>query len=558
MTNQTTPTPSTTHDNENAVSERPTVPETPPTPEPEAINFADPAAASADAEAPVKDKQERKENKRKTKSNPASKERTRGTAGDNEDRSGAASSQPLSLTDKLLARLEIPRVALDRRLLPAPLLAALDSADLGAPDLLPSSVFITLAAVGAVAGPVQYTDGTEGATGGNVSLRVALLTSSRRSPLVAASILGGVYAAENAALDKYTEAVQRHRELRRGAEQRRRLHEQTVRTAAVLGLPTPAPLPDVAIVEPGPRPRIVVADGAGSAIHKAAAGGTGVFVIDERRASWMAGVGDFYDAPTDALLNAAAAGRQIPIAEPVSGRVTMRTFPASAVGALCIAECSTLHNAGPAQLQGTVFVPAKPPTEAGDSTALDALMRRVHVMAGGPITLRMPPKTLVSAAAAWDALAAQTLPPMSDYLARLPDLTRRLAGLLHLTAAAGGDGVPLATDIPLATVKRALAIVDTCVVPAAWAVLGPVSTVEMERDARRIIQHLRATTSAARPFIDRRQLLRAWPSSLGVPELDAALDLLQKAGLFVAVSEIDGKPVGGQHFQIAAPVYAAA
>lgn len=557
MTNHTVDSSSAAHADANAVPAPTTTPETPRTEEPEAINFADPAEASVDAEVPFENHKERKEKKRKTGAKAKSK-RPRRTAGENAKPSGAASQdQPRSLLERLLARLELPDVTLDRRLLPAPLLTALDAAGLGSPDLLPSALFMTLAAAGAVAGPsVQcvYADDIADPICGNMSLRVALLKSSRRSSLVPASILGGVYAAENAALDKYNVAVQRHRELLRVAEQRRRLHEQAVRTAVALGLPTPAPLPDAAIVGPGPRPRIVVVDGAGSAIRAAAAGGTGILVIDERRLTWMSDVGDFYDAPTDALLSAAAAGCQIPIADPVGGRVTMRTFAAAAIGVLCVAECPTLHNAGPEQLTGTIFVLAKPPKEVGDNAALVALMRRVQEITRGIIIYRLPSEALAPSATAWNEQAQQNLPPLSDYLAALPDLARRLAVLLHLTAAAGDNGD--SRDISLGTVKHAVAIVDTCVLPAARAVLGPVSTAEVERDARRIIQHLRATTNAER-LIDRRKLSRVWPSSLEGPELDAALDLLQAAELLVRVYEIEGKPVRGQHFKIDDSVYAA-
>ncbi|MDP1601791.1 MAG: hypothetical protein Q8M03_00830 [Legionella sp.] len=158
--------------------------------------------------------------------------------------------------------------------MPPPLLTALDAAGLGIADMLPSALFTTLAAVGAFAGSnVQcHTDDILGVADGNLSLRVALLTSSRRSPLLPTAILAGVYAAENASLDEYNETVRCQAEPRRAAEQRRRLHEQAVRAAALLGHPVMPPMADAAPPSPGSRPRIVEADGAGSAIRAAAAG----------------------------------------------------------------------------------------------------------------------------------------------------------------------------------------------------------------------------------------------------------------------------------------------
>lgn len=190
----------------------------------------------------------------------------------------------------------------------------------------------------------------------------------------------------------------------------------------------------------GPRPRIVVSDGAASAVRAAAASGTGVWLIDGRRMPSMANVADFYDTATAELLNNAAAGHQIPIADPNSGRIVMRAFPASVVGCLHVADCAMLHHAGPAQFAGTVFLPAAASAPSvGDDTALIALMRRVHSIGESVTTLRLPAQAdaLVTATAAWAALAGQTMLPLSDYLAGLPDLTRRLAALLHLAATAG-------------------------------------------------------------------------------------------------------------------------
>ena len=260
-------------------------------------------------------------------------------------------------------------------------------------------------------------------------------------------------------------------EQRQAAAGRRRLHEQATKSAMALGNALPPPLPDVAPVQLGPRPRIVVFEGAGAAIRAAAAGLTGVLVVDERRVASMAHVGDFHDEPTDALLNAASSGHAVPIADPATGRITMRAFPAGVIGCLAATEFASLDHAGAAQLDATFSGTAAAPPPAGDGTALVALMRSVRTIGDEPVVLRLPAQgeALKTAHAAWSALSAATTPPLSDYLAGLPDLARRLAALIHLAATAGAAGGP-GRGIAPATVQRAVAIVNTMVVPAAQAV----------------------------------------------------------------------------------------
>jgi hypothetical protein len=227
------------------------------------------------------------------------------------------------------------------------------------------------------------------------------------------------------------------------------------------------------------------------------------------------------------------------------------------VGALSVADCATLHHAGPAQLLGTVFMPETPAPAVGDSAALVARMCRVRSIGDGVSMLRLPAPmdALVTASAAWAARAAGTQPPLSDYWTGLPDLARRLAALLHL-AAAGGNG-HLAPQIAPATLRRALALIDACVVPTARAVLGPISFGEVERDARRLIGHLRTIASSHNRVFERRPLMRAWWKSMATPRFDAALDLLQQIGLLVALDKVDGTGAGGQRFEVAASVYEA-
>jgi hypothetical protein len=519
---------------------------------PPAAETASPASSEAEAASAADTGDDGKSPRALPRVRSRSRKRAQRTAGVSSQRHADASTRGVhGVAERLLALLTLPHVALDRRLLPAPLLGALDAAGLGTADQLPSVLFATLAAIGAVTGLAVHCEPVDGMPG-TLSLRVALLTVERRLPLVPAPVLAAAYAAENDALDAYNAAVQRDVAQRRLASDRRRLHEQATRAAAALGIVPPPPLPDAVQAQPGPRPRIVVADGAGAAVRLAAAGGTGILVVDERHMASLANVAGHYDTATDAILNTAAAGHPIPVADPISHRVMMRRFSASVIGALTSAECGSLHEANAAQLTGTVFVPAAPTSAAGDSTALITLMRRVQIIGGDGTALHLPVQdnALATAAAAWAALAGEALPPLSDYLAGLPNLVHRLAALLHLAAAAGGDGQP-APEISPATVKRAAAIANAVVLPVAQAVLGPVSTPEVERDARRVIAHLRETTSAAHRQFERRPLLRAWQNSMSTTRLDAALALLQEAELLVPLDNIDGGKGGGQRFEVA-------
>jgi hypothetical protein len=133
----------------------------------------------------------------------------------------------------------------------------------------------------------------------------------------------------------------------------------------------------------------------------------------------------------------------------------------------------------------------------------------------------------------------------------LPDVARRLAAVLHLVAAAGGDG-KVGPAISPATVKRAISIINVCVLPTAQAVLSPVSTAEPIRDARRIIDHLRVQTSPQKPRFERRPLLRSWQDSMPTPRLDAAIALLEAEKLLSAVEK-----TGGQQYDVALAVYGA-
>jgi hypothetical protein len=462
-----------------------------------------------------------------------------------------------SLTERLLEKFELPKLTLDRALLPLELLAPLDAAGLGAAATLPASAFMTLAAIAAVAGPNTTLEPcvdeklASRLTTNGLSLRIASLTEERRSAFVPAAILAAVYAAENTAFSRYREVVQRNALKRRAHTKRRALHEQASQAAVALGIEPPPPLAEALAIEDPARPRIVLPRATGSAIAVAAPGGTGVLIVDDRGVPSLLRVGQHFDEPLSTLLGTLNLGHQSPFLDP-SGLTTMRALPASVLGQLTTAEVATLYRADPDQFGSTVFVSAAAPAPVGaDSSGLIALMLAVQTMADEPIILRMPAKTrhaLVTAVATWDRLAATALPPLSDLLAGLPDLARRLAAGLHLVAAAGANDKP-SPEITPAAMQRAVKIVDAFVIPFARAVLGPLSVPAAERDGREIIDHLRETASGE-PVFERRPLMRAWRRRMPGKRLDAALEVLQQERLLVALDKVDGKGGGGQRFQV--------
>lgn len=88
---------------------------------PLAAEVASPAATAADAEAAADTSGERKSSRERPRARARSHKGARRAAGENPKHSGAAeASEPETLTTRLLAPLKLPRVLLDRRLLPTP------------------------------------------------------------------------------------------------------------------------------------------------------------------------------------------------------------------------------------------------------------------------------------------------------------------------------------------------------------------------------------------------------------------------------------------------------
>jgi hypothetical protein len=525
-------------------------PTTAETPSPTASEVA-PEEAKASASAPHKKKDGK--NPRRPKAHGHS-ERNQRQSADPEAETGV---QP-GMRERLLARFAMPSVPIDRGLLPEALLGPLDAAGLGRADVLPSSAFMTMAAVAAVAGPhLTFAECADpklgGKLGAGTSLRVVMVGDRHAGPIVPDAIMGAVYAVENALVAAHEQAEERVASLRRAATERRRLHDQATRAAAVLRIAPPPILPEVLPAHAAARPRIVLNEGARSDVLEAAAGGTGVIVIDGRWVKSMT-VGLNHDKPTADLLNALAVGHAVPVEFPDS-RTEMRALPACVIGGLAPEECLFLHKVGWDPLTATLFAPTAPAPIGGDSAALTALMRRIHGMTVKPVMMHLPTKTqqtLVAACSAWSAIEARSVAPLSDFVAALPDLARRLASILHLVDCVAGDGIATA-EIPVATMKKTLGLIQRFVLPAAQSVLDPVACEEVERDARAMVAHLRLNTSPG-VAIARGPWMRNWQNLMPFPRFEAALSLLLHEKLLTPTQGEEG----GKWYAAAAELHDAA
>ncbi|HET9616200.1 MAG TPA: hypothetical protein VFP74_03435 [Pseudolabrys sp.] len=462
---------------------------------------------------------------------------------------------------RLTARLRLPRAAIDPALLPHELLEPLEKAGLAGPDSLPAAAMTALAMVAPVAGPcVGLAPAEPGSRLGRatgIGLRVCLLVNNRDLPALPPAVAGAAHAVQNALLTRHRAALALSTAQERIAAERRTLYAQAVRAAAALGHAPPPPLPQADLLGPGAPPRILVEDGAGAALVKAAGGGTGVLLVDERRMATLPRAGHG-DPQTAALLNAAALGHPIATQAGPAAHVVMRTLPVGVVGVLTAAECEGLLTATPEMLVGTAFVPAFPPPPGGDPASLADLALRVHALASvDPVMLAFAgaaATALAAAAQRWTADLDRSLQPLSACLAQLPDLAQRLAVALHLVAAAG-EG-KLAAEIGAGTVRRAVALVETFILPVARTLLSAVSSASaVEADALRLVAALRRHTSLEDPVIDKREWQRATQTTVPSARFKAAVRLLERLAL-IAPAPPPADRKGGEYFTVARAIHA--
>jgi hypothetical protein len=488
------------------------------------------AKTKADADAKPKAKAKAKAKKKKLAPRPSKS----GTAGERPKPSSR-------FADQLRARFAMPNLTLDRRLLPDHLLTALDAAGLGGREFMPAATFMALSMITAVAGPkvtsAPYGDQLRAKLGDalGLGLRVCAIAKHRGGSFVPPAIVAAAVAVQNDLVDHHRSAVDRAKDQRRAAALRRAAHAESVGLAAKLGHPVPPPLTESPITGPGAAPRIVVDDGAASAVTKAAAGGTGIILIDERRMPSIAAVGDG-DPATACLLNRFARGLETPVTDNESGRTAMVLLPMAVWGALTEAECGGLRRATSAELLGTVFVRGAPAPAGGDSRPLVELAQRVRALIEAPVELRFSANALTiltTAAELWAKCGGA--PPLSEHTCQLADLVRRLAASIQIVTAAGGSG-SLGAEISAASVKRAVGLINGIVTPIAQAVLQPVSFAsETEADAAAMTSFLRRHTSLQSPKIEKRQWYRG--CAIPVGRFEPAVALLQSLKFVVSAEK---------------------
>lgn len=228
---------------------------------------------------------------------------------------------------------------------------------------------------------------------------------------------------------------------------RRRLHQQLAANAGLLGL---AELPDslnsmiVAASSAVPRPCFVLRNPVQTDVRRGLeAANSGVLIVDGRRMPTMSGFGVNYDEVTSSLLNDAAAGRPLELADPRNtGCIRMRPVVVSAIGTLSTVDIFGLHKTGPTGLAATVFVPAEEKSNPHPADAVMAaadILVRVRALAANPqdagSRLRLSAaarKTLEQAEGRMARASAAVLQPLAHYYAAVADLVRRIAVGLHI------------------------------------------------------------------------------------------------------------------------------
>jgi hypothetical protein len=437
------------------------------------------------------------------------------------------------------------------------------------PDM--ASLSAVLAVTAAAAGHGVQLDTNKNGEGSSLALRVAVVGEERRLPPAVAPVLQAAYALEAQDVQRW-KADKTVADLKGAADAfRRRLGQQMAATAGLLGLAELSDSINPTIV-PGlsalPRPSFVLRNAIQTEVRRGLeAANQGVLVVESRRMPTMASWGVNYDEVTADLLNAAAAGRPLELADPrADGCVRMRPVAVSVIGAFATVDTFSLHKADPAALTATVFVPTeeKPkfgPT-AGAVTTLTEILARVRALttntqdAGSPLRLSAPArKTLEQAKTKMARMATEVLPPLAHYYAAAGDLVRRIVVVLHVLDHAARQADRVSVEVGKDVVLRAAAFVEQCALPAARSALASASVAPEVRDARRILSFIQQYCSTEFPLLTRRDVIRIFQRSMSVAAVDRALRRLVADGLLTA-SNPDAAKGGGHVLQVHEAVFA--
>ncbi|MBS0248418.1 MAG: hypothetical protein JSR61_17520 [Proteobacteria bacterium] len=436
-----------------------------------------------------------------------------------------------------------------------------------------SMVSAVLATTAAALGTVVRLAGGKDGEDISPALRVAYVNEERALPQTIAPVLQAGYLLEQTEVERWNAEKQNADLLAVADNARRRLYRQTLANAGILGLAGISDSLKPMITAPAhdlPRPRFILRDGKQNEVMRAfEAAEAGVLLIDGRRLPSAAGFGANYDTATACLLNAAAAGRPLELADPrLADCVRMRPVVASLIGPLSTVDIFSLDKAGPATLTATVFVPREK-EEPGSGPTADAVSTLAEILDGvrakaktvnrPEFTLRLSAparRTLEQAKTKSARASASALPPLAHYYAAAQDLVRRIAIVLHFLDHAAGAASQLSAEINNDIATRAVEFVEQCVLPAADIVLAVASVAPEVRNARRIISFAQQYASDAFPLLVRRDVIRILQRSMSVAAVDDAIRRLVADGLLTAYNP--GSPKGGgQVFEVHPVVFEA-
>ena len=434
-----------------------------------------------------------------------------------------------------------------------------------------AAVSVVLAATAAAIGHSVCLAANKDSEDISPALRVAIVGEECGLPPAIAPALEAAYVLEQEEVQLWV-GEQQKADLSGAAETaRRRLFKQTLSNAALLGLaelphslsPTIAGPSSVAL----PRPRFVLRDPGQKDVRNALeAAEAGVLLVDGRRMATMAGFCTNYDTSTANLLNTAASGRPLELADPrFADCIRMRPITVSVVGRLANVDTFSLHKAASAALAATIFVTAEEESKSGaPATAVKTLTEtlqhvRVHCATAQDETrsLRLSAaarKVLELAKARLVRASTEILPPLTDYYAGVADLLTRIVVVLHVLDHAESKADRMSVEVGKEVVLRAVEFLQRSVLPMARITLAVASVAPEVRDARRIISFAQQYASAAFPVLTRRDVIRILQRSMPVAAVDQAIRRLVADGLLTA-SNPEAAKGGGHVFHISPEIF---
>lgn len=423
-----------------------------------------------------------------------------------------------------------------------------------------ASVAAVLAATGAAAGHGLHRLSEGVGEAASPALRVVLVGKGRQLPPALTPVLDASYALEREDVMRWAAEGQKN-SLRGVAETvRRRACQQIAASAAVLGraeISEQLDAPVATATMAAPRPQFVVRNAGTNAVRRALeTAEAGILLVDNRRMATMSGFGVNYDCPTADLLNSAAAGRLLELADPrLMGCIRLRYVTASVIGTLPEVVRFALHKADEEALAATIFVVTEDNAKvvnADGADALSAVLKQIRVLAAaaresGALLYPSPAarKTIDGVTQQAIDASAQALPPLAPYYAGVADLLWRIAVDLHLLDHVARQADRLSAEVDQGTVVRAASFVRDCALPAARNVLAGASVAPEIRDARTILSYAQYSCSADHPELVRRTMSRILYRALEAPRLDAAIRRLVAEGLLTPVNA--NAKSGGEH-----------